>query len=318
MQRASSQDPRNLDRPLAGVLCLVAGIAIFSVQDLVLKVLSGAYPVHQAMVFRSVVALPLLLALVAWDGGLRTIRSPRAPLLALRGMILFSAYTSYYLGLAALPMSLCISLYFAGPLFTTILSALFLRESITPARWAAVTLGFAGILIVLRPGGALFDAAAILPIYSGFAYAVTAVLARSLRGNESAPTMAFYGNAVYMVGGLLMGAALAHVGSTNNEHRSLAFLLRGWEVPTTRDLVLLAICGAVAAFGTVLLTQAYRLAEASAVAPYEYTALFWSLLYGWIMWGEFPDTVSWIGMAIVILSGIYALSSRTPGRTATE
>jgi drug/metabolite transporter (DMT)-like permease len=304
--------PVPADRTMRGVLCLVFGIAIFSVQDLILKLLSDAYPVHEAMVIRSVSALPFLLFLVARTGGLRRLRTRNAPLLTLRGLILFSAYTSYYLGLAALPIALCVSLYFVGPLFTTTLSALFLRERIGAGRWTAVTLGFVGILIVLRPASDLFDPAALLPVYAGFAYAVTAVLARALRGDESAPVMAFYGNGVYLLGGLLLGGALAQAGLAGDEHRSLAFLLRAWAVPTGRDLLLLALCGAVAAFGTVLLTQAYRLAEASTVAPYEYTALVWSLLYGWLFWGEIPDAVSWVGMAIVIVSGIYALSSEKP------
>lgn len=312
MQHLNPPNPQHVDRPLMGILCLVSGIAIFSVQDLILKFLSDAYPVHEAMVIRSLTALPFLLLLVARSAGLGALRSASAPLLTLRGLILFSAYTSYYLGLAALPIALCVSLYFVGPLFTTALSALFLRERIGAARWTAVTLGFVGILIVLRPVSDVFDPAALLPVYAGFAYAVTAVLARLLRGQESAPVMAFYANGVYLLGGLILGAGLAQAGLAGDEHRSLAFLLRAWAVPTGRDLLLLALCGAVAAFGTVLLTQAYRIAEASTVAPYEYTALIWSLLYGWLFWREAPDAISWIGMSIVVLAGIYALSRQPP------
>jgi drug/metabolite transporter (DMT)-like permease len=101
-----------------------------------------------------------------------------------------------------------------------------------------------------------------------------------------------------------MGAIFTQAGIPESEHKSLAFLLRDWSTPTFGDLILLMACGAIAAVGTVLLTQAYRLAEASTVAPYEYTALIWSLIYGWMFWGEFPDPIAWAGIALVVGAGL--------------
>jgi drug/metabolite transporter (DMT)-like permease len=305
---------RTGDKPLLGVLCLIAGIAVFSLQDLIIKLISDDYPVHQAMAIRGFVALPLLYFLVAQTSGLGSLRSSRAPLLALRGLVMLSAYTSFYLGLAALPIAICVSLYFVAPIFVTLLSASILRERVGSRRWAAVVLGFVGVLIVLRPARDLFDPAALLPVFAGFAYAVSAVIARRLGASESAPVMAFHANGIYLAAGLLMGAVLTQAGLPESGHKSLAFLLRGWSTPTSVDLVLLMVCGAVAAVGTVLLTQAYRLAKASTVAPYEYTALVWSLAYGWLYWGEFPDAIAWAGIALVILSGLYAFSSEAPAR----
>ena len=302
------------DKPLLGMLCLVGGIALFSLQDLIIKLISDDYPVHQALAIRGLIALPLLLVLVAQTSGLGSLRSTQAPVLALRGLVMLSAYTSFYLGLAALPIAICVSLYFVAPIFVTLLSALFLRERVGPRRWATVVLGFVGVLIVLRPTRGLFDPAALLPVFAGFAYAVSAVLARRLGASESAPVMAFHANGVYLAAGLLMGAVLTQAGLPESGHKSLAFLLRSWSTPTTGDLILLMACGAVAAVGTVLLTQAYRLAKASTVAPYEYSALVWSLAYGWLYWGEFPDAIAWAGIALVILSGLYALSAEAPAR----
>jgi drug/metabolite transporter (DMT)-like permease len=221
---------------------------------------------------------------------------------------MFAAYTSFYLGLAALPLAVCVSLYFVSPIFVTLLSALFLKEQVGARRWAAVFVGFLGVLIVLRPTSDVFDPAARLPVFAGFSYAVSAVIARRLGATESAPVMAVYANGVYLAAGLLMAAMLSQAGFSEDQHRSLAFLFRPWSMPTPFDLFLLAACGAIAAIGTVLLTQAYRLAQASTVAPYEYTALVWSLLYGWLAWGEFPDAVAWAGIALVVLAGLYTLS----------
>jgi drug/metabolite transporter (DMT)-like permease len=306
------------DKPLLGVLCLIGGIAIFSLQDLIIKLISDDYPVHQAMAIRGFVALPLLLVLVAKTSGLGSLRSTQAPVLALRGLVMLSAYTSFYLGLAALPIAICVSLYFVAPIFVTLLSALILGERVGLRRWAAVVLGFVGVVIVLRPARDLFDPAALLPVFAGFAYAVSAVIARRLGASESAPVMAFHANGIYLAAGLLMGAVLTQAGLPESGHKSLAFLLRGWSTPTWGDLILLMICGAVAAVGTVLLTQAYRLAEASTVAPYEYTALIWSLLYGWAFWGELPDPIAWAGIALVVAAGLWTLSEKPGERQAAS
>ena len=296
------------DNPALGVLSLTAGIAVFSVQDVIIKLISGAYPVHQAMTIRSLVALPLLLGLVAWNGGIETLASKRAPLLLVRGTIMFSAYTSYYLALAALPMATCVALYFVGPLFITILSALVLREHVDARRWAAVLIGFVGVLIIVRPGSDVFDLAAILPICSGLAYAVSQTLARKLGEDQSASVMAFYGNGVYILGGLTLTLIFGDGGFATEQHKSLAFLVRGWASPSLRDLLLMMACGVIAAAGLTLLTQAYRTARASTVAPFEYTAILLSIVYGWVIWAELPDPVSWIGIIVVIGSGLYVLN----------
>jgi len=298
------------DQSVLGVLSLVVGIAVFSLQDLIIKLISDTYPVHQALTIRAVVALPLLFALVAL-GGPKRLKSKRAGLITLRGAVMFAAYTSFYLGLAALPLAVCVALYFVSPIFVTLLSALFLKEQVGARRWAAVFVGFFGVLIVLRPASDVFDPAALLPVFAGFSYAVSAVFARRLGATESASVMAFYANGVYLAAGLLMAAMLSQAGFSEDQHRSLAFLFRPWTEPTPLDFFLLAACGAIAAIGTVMLTQAYRLAQASTIAPYEYTALVWSLLYGWLAWGEFPDPGAWAGIALIVLAGLYTLSGAT-------
>jgi drug/metabolite transporter (DMT)-like permease len=294
---------------LAGILYLSAGIAVFSVQDLILKLLSGEYPLHQAMFIRSITALPLIYLLVLREGGARTLASPNWPVMLLRGVILFAAYTSYYLALAALPMATTVALYFAAPLFITVLSVFFLGEKVGPRRWLAVFAGFAGVLILVRPGSALFDWAALLPVIAGLTYAIGMVIARRLGGRETAAAMAFHGNAVFLAGAIALSLAFGSGAFANEEHKSLGFLLRGWVMPSAFDLSLMALCGVIAAAGSTLLTQAYRVAEANVVAPFEYTGLVWSVAFGWVFWRDWPDPVAWAGVAIIVAAGLYVLYS---------
>ena len=299
--------PGLLDQRVKGIGCLVLGIAIFSLQDVILKFLSGGYPIHEALTIRSLTALPVLLAMVLWDGGLRALAT-RRPLAVLgRGCIMFIAYASYYLGLAALPIATCIALFFTAPLFITILSVFILGEKVGPTRWAAVAVGFAGVLVMVRPGSEVFEWASLLPVLGGLAYGVQQIIARKLAASERSTVMGFYGNGVFLAAGLLLAGVLGGGDFAQEEHRSLAFLLRGWAMPNTWDLVLMMSCGVIAGLGLVFLTQAYRIAPANVVAPFEYTGLIWGVLYGWLIWRELPSPETWLGMAIVIGAGLLVL-----------
>ncbi|HUF44109.1 MAG TPA: DMT family transporter [Aestuariivirgaceae bacterium] len=295
------------DQRIKGIVCLVAGIAVFSIQDLIIKILSSDYPVHQALVIRSLTALPLLLLLVFLDGGIRSLASQRRKLLIGRGLIMFAAYLSYYLGLAALPIATSVALYFTAPLFITMLSVFALGETVGLRRWAAVAVGFAGVLIMVRPGSQFFDWAMLLPLFSGLAYGISQIIARKLGEFERATTMSFYGNSVFLAGGALLAGGFGAGGFASQDHPSLAFLVRGWAWPSQFDFLLMVACGVVAAIALTLITHAYRVAPANAVAPFEYTALVWGALYGWLVWRELPGATTWLGIAIIVAAGLYVL-----------
>jgi drug/metabolite transporter (DMT)-like permease len=287
--------------------CLVVGIGIFSLQDVIIKLISGNYPVHQAMAIRSVVAVPLLLLITAAEGSLLRLFSPRWPLLAGRGLINLLSYTTYYLGLAALPLATSVALFFTAPLFITLLSALMLKESVGPKRWAAVMVGFIGVVVIVRPGSDLFEWASLLPVCAGLTYGTAQVMVRRIGEADGAAVIASHSNFVFLFGALAMAVLFAGGGSPDEAHASLAFLLRGWTTPTAKDLLLMMSCGAIAAVALTLLSEAYRSAPANTVATFEYSALGWSLLYGWMVWGDHPSGSEWLGIAVIIAAGLYVL-----------
>lgn len=291
-----------------GIVLLCLGIAVFALQDVILKWLAGDYPLSQVMLTRSVTAVPIMLVFVHLDGGLRTLFTPGTRAMIGRGLIMFVAYFAYYIALPALPLATTVALYFSAPLFITILSVVLLKENVGPRRWIALALGFFGVSLMLQPEGTGFEWAALLVLLSGFAYALSMIAARVLGGQETGAALAFWGNAVFLVLSLVISATLgsgAYEGGAT--HPSLGFLLRGWVTPTAFDLSLMMATGVVAALGLTLLTQAYRIAEASVVTPFEYTAMVWSVIYGWIIWQDWPRVLDWVGIAIIIGSGLYIL-----------
>jgi drug/metabolite transporter (DMT)-like permease len=292
-----------------GIVSLAAGVFIFSIQDAILKGMSGEHAVTLAIVLRSIVGLPILLAMVAYANGLSALRTRNWKLLIARGLILLVSYTTYYMAFPALPLAEAVALFFTSPIFVTLLAAIFLREKVTPQAWAAVIAGFIGVLIILRPGTGLFEPAALLSLFSAAAYAFSMILARKYGADEPTTVMAFYVNAVYMVAAALIGALFGALGFTALGHPSLDFLVRPWAMPDTTDLFLMGLCGVIAALGMSLLTHAYRLANANLVTVFEYTGMVWVPLWGFVLFAEVPKLTTVIGTVIIIAAGVFAVRS---------
>jgi drug/metabolite transporter (DMT)-like permease len=299
--------PLPQDDTLKGILCLVAGLFVFSIQDLVIKLISADYPLSLVLTIRSTTALPILLAMVVFDGGFRLLRNERLPLVLVRAFVMFFAYGCYYMGFATLPLATCVALFFTTPLFITMLSVVILGEKVGPRRWGSILIGFIGVLVIVRPDSAEFDWAYLLPVIAGFAYAFSQVLTRKLGGSVGASVMAFYGNVFFLINALVLAVLFGSGSHANESHPSLGFLLRAWTWPETRDLLLMMACGLVAAVGLTLLTQAYRIGRTSSVAPFEYSYLLWGFLYGWLFWGEMPGASTWLGFGIIVGAGLYVL-----------
>ena len=291
-----------------GILALVVGIAVFSLQDVILKRLSGVYPLYQAMIIRSLTAVPLLLIIVrVLDGRLTTFPPPNWGGMLARGFLNFTAYTAYYLGLAAMPMADTVALFFTAPLFITIAAAVFFKERIGPMNILALLAGFAGMLMIFNPSAGVFDPAALLPVLGAFGYALTQLATRVLGRSETAGAMTFWGNLTFLASALALAAAFGTGAYDGATHPSLAFLTRGWQEMPLRDLLLFMACGLIASVGLSLLTYAYRVAPSSSVAPFEYSFIIWGVLWGWLFWAQLPTMLAWAGIAALIGAGLLVI-----------
>lgn len=297
------------NRAALGIAYLCIGILVFSLQDAIIKAVSGNYPLTQVVFIRCIVSAPILLALVHFESGIRSIASREfLPLVARAGLLLL-AYTSYYMAFPALPLADAVALYFTVPLFAMALAVPLLGETIGWRRITAVIVGFAGVIVMLRPGAGLFEPAALLSLFSAATYALSMLMARRLGTRATASVMAFYQNGVYLVGTLFIAATFATLGIREANHPSLEFLVRPWVWPSLHDFLLIASCGIIAAIGMMLLTHAYRIAKASVVTPFEYTGMLWAPLWGFLFFGEIPHLTTLAGAGLIIAAGLFALSS---------
>jgi drug/metabolite transporter (DMT)-like permease len=290
-----------------GIGHLILGMLIISTQSVAVKWLGGSYPVLEMVVLRNLVALPFTLLFFRSEGGRGLPRTQQFKLEFTRGMFLFLSYTTFMMGLAALPLAEVESIRFSGPLMITLLSVLMLGEKVGPVRWLALLVGFLGVLLIVRPGTATFNLGSVFILISVLFYALTIMATRKLQSTDSSATMAYYSSFVYLAAALLLAPVTIAIGEVPDAHPSIAFLLRDWTMPTLPDGLIMGGLGLVWAGWTYFMARAYSLAQASVAAPFEYLSLPISVMWGFAIWRELPPLLTWAGAALTLLSGLFIL-----------
>jgi drug/metabolite transporter (DMT)-like permease len=299
----------NQDRMLQGILCLCSGIAVFTVQDTILKFVSGSYPLTQAMVLRGIVALPILGLMVWATTGLSALARDLGFVYA-RAVVLFVAYFAYYLAFPALPLADAAALYFTVPLFVVILAGPYLGERSNWKVWTSITIGLIGVVVMLRPGEGLFEPAALLSLFSALAYAIGQMMARKHNTTTSAWVFAFHQTVLFLLIGLVLAWYFDLLGLKDAAHPSIKFLVRPWIMPSRIDGALMCACGIIAAFGSVLLIKGYQMAPANLAAAFEFTALPFLAVLGFLVFEEIPKISTFIGSGFIVAAGFLALKAR--------
>lgn len=299
------------NRPAAGIAFVLAGIAAISVNDMLIKKLSGGYPLHQIVFTRSAIGLIFSLALVQAEGGMQILRTRQPLLHILRGLLVVVSNMSFFVALAVIPLADATALFFAAPLFITLLSIPILGETVGPLRMGAVLVGFAGVLIMQRPWASAESLQAdrivlLLPVIAALTYALLQLMTRKLGATSKASALSIYIQAMFIVVSLgfwlVAGDGRFAEGS---EDASIRFLLRAWVWPESADWPLLIGLGLNSAIIGYCLAQAYRLSDAATVAPFEYAGLPLAVFWGWMLWAEIPDIEVWIGMALIVGAGLF-------------
>ena len=292
------------DNRAMAMLCVLAGVGLASAQDAVVKYMSSGYPAYETLLFRCIGSLPVI-AFVFWKEGRGwSIATPLWRRVCLRGAILAAAYLCFVLAIAAIPIANAVAIYFTMPFFVAGLAGPLLHERVRLHRWLAIIAGFIGVLIMVRPGAGVFEPAALLALLSAFGYAVGQMLGRPLSQKVAPIIIATWQNVVYASLAIVLGLAFNTLDFGTFSHPSLVFLSRPWVWPGAFDAALLLGHGVLAGCAMLLFVNAYKLAETNFVAPFEYSAMIWAVGYGLILFGDFPDTYTWIGAAVVIAAGI--------------
>jgi drug/metabolite transporter (DMT)-like permease len=276
-------------RSLQAIAYMLAAVLLFCLMDAGLKALSAHYPPFQVSAIRGAASLPLVLVWALWTGGARTLFRVRWSLHLLRGVLGIMMMGGFVYALRSLPLSEAYSIFFVAPLMITALSVPFLGERVGPRRWAAIGVGLLGVLVVLRPTGeGVLSLAGLAVLVAAFGYSVSAITVRIIARTDSTQALM-----VWLLCFMALGAGL--------------LALPQWMPIRGADAWVIAGVGVAGALGQYAITEAFRLGEASLIAPLEYTALVWGVLLDATLWGVLPDAVTWAGAGIIVASGLYLL-----------
>ena len=266
---------------------MLIAVAMFSLMDTAMKVLSAHYPAVQVTALRALCSLPLLCAYIAYRGAFGRLQKVRWPMQIFRSVLGALMLTMFAFGLSRLSLAEAYSIFFIAPALITALSVWVLKEQVGTPQWCAIAVGMVGVLVVLRPEGTGFLSIGGLAVLGAAAcYAVSAIASRILSRTDSSESMMFW----YLVLMALGGVAMSY---------------RQWVAVRGEDLLVLVALALSGFFGQLAITEAFSRGKASIVAPLEYSALAWGVAIDWLLWHTLPDGYTLLGAAIIIASGIY-------------
>tara|TARA_R110002096_G_scaffold162787_3_gene330037 strand:+ start:337 stop:1374 length:1038 start_codon:yes stop_codon:yes gene_type:complete len=275
------------DRPGLAIGIVLLAMLTFVVMDGLSKLLTDQGMAPELIVYvRYWLVLILLVPLVAAKWSTRPLATKRPLLHLIRGVMLIGSATLFVYALETLPLATATSIGFVSPLYVTALSIPFLGEKVGIRRWAAVGVGFLGVLVILRPGGAAFQTAMLLPLASSFLWACGLIITRAMRGKERPITILVWST----IGGLLVITPMG---------------LAAWQMPTPQQWLLLGLIACCHLAGQYLTIRAFSLASASILAPFSYTTMIWATLIGLLVFGNLPEGATLIGSGILACAGLY-------------
>ena len=279
---------------LAGMAAMLMGVASFSLMDASLKLLTAHYPAAQVAALRGLAALPVVFIWVLYAGGVRQLLRVRWPLHLIRGLLSVFMMVTFAFALKQLSLATAYALFFVAPLLIAVFGTFMLGERIHGPQWLAIVIGFAGVLIVLRPDTAshLGWAGTLAVLGTALCYALSSVLVKIIGRSDSTPAMVFWMTCMLAIGATTLAVPV-------------------WQPLLGKHYLLIggiAITGAIGQWG---ITEAFKRAPAATVAPLEYSGLLWVILIDYAVWSVTPAWATLAGAAVIIGSGLYLLRFET-------
>jgi drug/metabolite transporter (DMT)-like permease len=283
--------------PLRAIALFLMAMLLFATLDTTAKHLAQTFPVPMLVWARYTFHFLLMLLVLGWSMRGRLIATRHPVEQVLRALLLVATTGFGVAALRIMPLAESTAIFFVAPLIVTVLAVPLLGESVGGRRYVAVLAGFAGVLLIARPGGTLPAAGVAAALVAAVAYSGYQILTRRIARHENAVTMVFY---TALVGTAVMTLALPWYWSG--------------PMPDWRQALLICSLGIYGGTGHFLLTRAFRLAPASTLSPFQYVQLVWATLLGWLVFGQLPDGLSMAGGLVIAASGVaIALDERRSG-----
>jgi drug/metabolite transporter (DMT)-like permease len=273
-----------------GIFMMFFGDFMFAVNDIMGKWLAGTFSAGQIVLTRSLAALVVLAPLLMKGGAPNLVRLEKPGVQVSRVAMATAELVFFYMAIRYLPLADVMTFYLAGPIYVAAVSPWLLGEQVSRRQWLAIAIGFAGVVVVLRPGSGSLSWPALISIGGSLCYAMVVVQSRQLRSTPDR-VLVFW----QTIGALVIGGILSPF---------------DWVTPSLADLLMLAALGIVSMTAHLCITRSLKLAPAAVVAPIQYSLLLWAILFGWLVFGDRPQLPMLIGAAVIVIAGLMVVSGR--------
>lgn len=295
------------DNVFLGVCIIIATVMTMAFADAVIKYLSADFPLWQIFVVRSLVAVPILVVIVLFGSRPGSIRPLSLKWAIVRSVLLALMYIAIYAAAPVLPLSVIAAALYTGPIFVALLSTLLLGEPAGMRTWGAVVLGFAGVLVILRPDSDDFSLFMLIPVIAGLLYALAAIITRAKCIDEKPQVLAIMLNLSILAVGLIATGALVLLRPLIENTANYPFLLGGWIAMGPWEWKMIALLAFLIVLIGIGLAKAYQAAPPPLIATFDYTYLLFAAFWGFLFFSAIPDPATIAGMLLIVAAGFLVI-----------
>ena len=297
----------SLDNNIKAIFLIILGMFVFSIQDTLIKLMSDSINIYVIYIVRSIVGILVILT-YCWIYKIQLIFKTYYPFITiLRVSIFFLGFSLYYFSLSKISLPEAVTLFFVSPFFVTISSKFIMGENIGIYRWSAILIGFIGVYLVLDPNFNDFNIYTLFPIFCAFFYALTVVIQKKTSDKDSLFTQILHTYLSAIVFSIIIYFYVNNLTFTPYQLLEYKFVLMSWNIPSLNYFLLLIIIGFTAVIGFFSIFGAYRIGSPSTIAPYEYSLIIWSILFGYFIWNDYLTIKGIAGLSLILIASFFTL-----------
>ena len=297
----------SLDNNIKAIFLIILGMFVFSIQDTLIKLMSDSINIYVIYIVRSIVGILAILT-YCWIYKIQLIFKTHYPFITIfRVSIFFLGFSLYYFSLSKISLPEAVTLFFVSPFFVTISSKFIVGENIGIYRWSAILIGFIGVYLVLNPNFDDFNVYSLFPIFCAFFYALTVVIQKKTSDKDSLFTQILHTYLSAIVFSIIIYFFVNNLTFTPYQFLEYNFVLMSWNIPSLKYFLLLIIIGFTAVIGFFSIFGAYRIGSPSTIAPYEYSLIIWSILFGYIIWNDYLTIKGMVGLSLILIASFFTL-----------
>ena len=289
------------------IILIIIGMSAVAFQDTLIKYISSETNIFLILLFRALLGIIFLLIFLKIKKEPIIFKTNYPVLTIIRVSLFYSAFILYFFSLTKLSLATAVTLFFVSPFFITILSMIFLNETIGFRRWLALIIGFIGVILVMDPKINNFNIYATFPVICAFFYALTMIIQKKTSLEDSLYSQVFHIYIGATIGSIIIGFVIGNGIYYDSSNDHFQFIFRAWSLNNINIIFSLFFIGISGFVAFLCIFQAYRIGSPPSIAPFEYILIVWSLILSWIIWHETLNFKGYIGLSCIVFGSVYTL-----------